>query len=570
MRLRPGKNCFTRGPKMRQALECVLLFLLPLAALADGKVYPPAALPVPVSIPDQRALIHYANGIERLVIETRFTGSGTNFAWVIPLPAKPVVEQATTGLFPTLQYLFQPKLKHYLPRYYLGILGFLGLFALVLSVRPDRPLELWQGAVCLLVAGCVAAADPVAGFLVSLIVLCPVVVVRAVRNPLSLLLLSGIFVIVVAMLLPVWAPAKSRTIASDSTPGVSIIDRQIVGVFETTTIASQDPQALQTWLRQNQFAVSTNADPVIAKYVRDAWVFVAAKLARADAASATSTPQPLSFTLTTLKPVYPMRLTGVDSDSPLSVELYIFGPERAAAAHFRVDRCAQPAYPPLPRQWQSWTRDTPHIVHPLLRRWVDGAAVVTKLSATLAPGRMQEDVWLQWKPFAKKERLVFSRQAALTNALNWGTGLFVGALLVALALLSWDRLPELSKRLVVKMAWGTMTCAGLLIPALYFAVPKTEVRFSDHPVARTYNNLQELFGCFLADANLPEPARAKALLGTLPAAERENHLLGGNIRFEDSPGNFSLHETTNGVEYIAYDAEGAPNVFGLVMRKPSL
>jgi len=52
-----------------------------------------------VEIPDQRALINFSNGVERLVIETRFTGRGTNFTWVVPLPAKPVIEVATPGLF---------------------------------------------------------------------------------------------------------------------------------------------------------------------------------------------------------------------------------------------------------------------------------------------------------------------------------------------------------------------------------------------------------------------------------------------------------------------------------------
>src|ERR1051326_5694263 len=76
-------------------------------AAADGKVYAPVAVAAQPVIPDQRALICYSNGVERLVIETRFFGPGTNFAWVIPLPAKPLVEQASVGLFPTLDYLFR-------------------------------------------------------------------------------------------------------------------------------------------------------------------------------------------------------------------------------------------------------------------------------------------------------------------------------------------------------------------------------------------------------------------------------------------------------------------------------
>ena len=52
-----------------------LLLLAPAAALADGMVFHPTAIGSEVRIPDQRALICFSNGIERLVIETRFVGS---------------------------------------------------------------------------------------------------------------------------------------------------------------------------------------------------------------------------------------------------------------------------------------------------------------------------------------------------------------------------------------------------------------------------------------------------------------------------------------------------------------
>ena len=141
---------------------------------------------------------------------------------------------------------------------------------------------------------------------------------------------------------------------------VSILDRKIVGVFETTTIASHDAKALQTWLSENGFAVPTNAEPVIASYVKDGWVFVATKVRRDQPDNETSTPHPLSFTFKTDKPVYPMRLTGVDNGS-LSVELYVFGPARAKRAHFKVESCAKPRTRKiLPRcHWTRWSRKHP-------------------------------------------------------------------------------------------------------------------------------------------------------------------------------------------------------------------
>src|SRR5215471_4884724 len=95
---------------MRRLAWILLLFgaLSGRAALADGKVF--AAIDHSASIPDQQALIHYASGVETLVVETRFTGTGTDFAWVVPLPCVPEISAATTGLFPTLRAIMEPEL----------------------------------------------------------------------------------------------------------------------------------------------------------------------------------------------------------------------------------------------------------------------------------------------------------------------------------------------------------------------------------------------------------------------------------------------------------------------------
>jgi hypothetical protein len=164
-------------------------------------------------------------------------------------------------------------------------------------------------------------------------------------------MLIGLLAFQVVLLVFV-ASVKSRSAESQSlqtlgmdqppTPSqaVSILDWKIVGVFETTTIASHDAKALQAWLSENGFAVPTNAEPVIASYVKDGWVFVATKIRRDKPDNETSTPHPLSFTFKTDKPVYPMRLTGLNSQS-LSVDLYVFSDARAAAPHFKVESCTR-------------------------------------------------------------------------------------------------------------------------------------------------------------------------------------------------------------------------------------
>src|ERR1019366_790106 len=175
-------------------------------------VVPTIAYPAKITIPDQRALICFSNGTERLVIETRFTGAGTNFAWVVPLPSQPVIEEATTGLFPTLEYLFRPKIVHDVPPYFIGILALLVIIYLLrLAVK-----SVWNA------------------FVVAII-----------------------FLLLAAFFLPALSAKRRGMEPASSAQAVSVLDRKIVGIFETTTITSHDAKALQTWLSKNGYVVPT-------------------------------------------------------------------------------------------------------------------------------------------------------------------------------------------------------------------------------------------------------------------------------------------------------------------------
>ncbi len=532
---------------MQRILSFLLLLFLPLAALADGMVVPTIAFPAKITIPDQRALICYTNGTERLVIETRFTGSGTNFAWVVPLPGKPVIEEATTGLFPTLQYLFQPQIIHEVHNYYIGILITLGITFLI---------WLWVRSIKTVLKAFIS------GFILAILLM-----------------------IFLALLLPALAGGKSRSasLGLTSVPSeqvVSILDRKIVGIFETTTIASPDAKALQTWLSQNGYTMPTKVEPVIASYVKDGWVFVATKVQRDKPDSETSTPHPLSFTFKTDRPVYPMRLTGLNSQS-LSVELYVFGPARAKASYFRVERCARPNYPELPSRdildWRRWSPETPDIVHPLLRKWVGGSPVATKLTAMLSPNHMRQDVWIDWTPFSEKKNNLFTFAGARTIALNWGAGIWAASLFTAciFGLSNETRRSKLSKSV------GIVTvCCISLTGLIYLALPKTEARLVKVSFGKMENILisfgeeayseVSIYHSSVADVRLI--ARNLLIVGetnapywsdwsrTVGRTNVQNYYLGGPLHEEDSPGNYTIREVNGQSKFVLYDAQGAEHI----------
>ena len=551
-------------------------------AVPDGKVYAPVAFAAQPVIPDQRALICYSNGIERLVVETRFLGAGTNFAWVIPLPAKPTVEQASTGLFPTLDYLFRPRIIHDVPAYFRGILALVGVGYLLLLVRSTGRLNALDLVACLLVGlGLYPAGAPELALVPLIPLICGVVLVRyAILRP--IVVFGGLAILYVLLVLPALAPATSKAAsAADDQPAVAVLDRRWVGLYETTTVASKDPRSLQAWLRENGFAIPATDDPVVADYIRDGWVFVAAKIRRDATDDRPATPHPLSFTFPTERPVYPMRLTGVDN-GPVQVDLYVFGDRRARALRFRTAHCSRPAYPQMAPafNWSAGSPESPNIVHPLLRRWVSGAPVATRLSATLSPADMRQDVWIDWVPFSERRNRWYSRAGAAVVAANWGSAVLAAGLATVVAF-RWIRPGTADGRPMRKPA-ACLALLGMTVTAvLYLALPKIEVRLVQNPGIRAMTILYSIASELPDDGGSahgwtrPETsARAREVIRVADTnapywnewatstdwANWRNHLLGGPVREEDSPGNYTIREHGGRVEFVAYDAQGAEHI----------
>lgn len=607
-----------RAARVQRFILFLLLLFLPLAALADGMVVPSIAYPATVTIPDQRALICFSNGIERLVIETRFTGAGTNFAWVVPLPGKPVVEEATTGLFPTLQFRFRRQIVTDVPQYFPWISVLIWIGYAFLFVRPTGRMSRLDIASCVLVAVCIASTQSSEHLprgvwiaLGTLALICLIFILALLRHwradmyavavallalfiTLQLLgacsyiaswqaehlleqpffwfiagldliliialaasrqaarivcavLLFFLILTIAGSLLPVAAQSRNLGSRSVSVPvqAITVLQRKVVGIFDTTTIASHDAMALQSWLAENGYSVPTNSGPVIADYVKGGWVFVATKIRRDETVPDTLTPHPLSFTFSTDKPVYPMRLTGLANRS-LSVELYVFSTMRAAAPHFRVISCST----------QPW------IGHPLLAKWTAGLPVATKLSGTLTANDMRQDVWLDQKPFGSEQSdRVYGRHAAWILALNRGAEFFaVGLAAVCLfrflAAGHKDRAPALVGVVIIASA--------MIIGLSYFSVPRISLRWvRGGQILRREQSLGLLTG--LRDSPYANLAQARAAARSIChsdayARDWNNDFTGEPVREEDSPGNYVLQETNHELQLVTFDADGNAEV----------
>jgi hypothetical protein len=96
-----------------------------------------------------------------------------------------------------------------------------------------------------------------------------------------------------------------------------VIGREEIGGYDVTRLASNDREALDTWLDDNGYKVPDGAEPIFASYIRQGWKFVAIRLAP----NSDGRLKPLRVSFKTDIPVYPMKLSQL-SKRPIDLTLY--------------------------------------------------------------------------------------------------------------------------------------------------------------------------------------------------------------------------------------------------------
>jgi hypothetical protein len=461
-----------------RAVEWAGLTLL-LAGLArgDGKVFAETSVATraPVQAPEQRALLHFNNGLEHLVVETAFVGPGTNFAWVIPLPSVPKVRAVSTEFFPALASQLEPELVHEVGRYFvLFLVGGVWVF-LVRRAMADETLwrkDFWWCAGIGLITGLAMWSVPW-----GLSVLLFTMLVRAMRTKeaVAMVTLAFLFCAVGAGAIGRGSAKLLNTLGErdevkELRPAVTVHAQERVGVYDMAVLSSQEPWALRHWLEQNGYALPADAAAATAEHVRQGWVFAVAKVSRGVDTSDSSVLHPLGFSFGSEKPVYPLRLTGV-GNKECRVELYVFGTGRASAKHFKVESCWQTQFAGATSLLDVATRVL-RIGSDEVVGWSGRSPVVTKLVGRLDAGDMKADAWVEFAKFRFQRGRLYSRQGAALTALNLGVGLAVlGWLSVLLMEGGWEVTPRAQRRWTMRLALVSLAVAVVV----YLALPKTPI-----------------------------------------------------------------------------------------------
>ena len=376
-------------------------------------------------------------------------------------------------------------------------------------------------------------------------------------------------------------PAGTASV-SMSGDQVNVLQRKTVGVYETVTLSSRDGQAVFDWLNQNGFVAPTNFIPAIRAYAQEGWYFVASKIRLDASLPEAARPHPLMLTFKTDHPVYPLRLTGINNDS-CRIELYVFGPGRAQIPHFEVERCAKPSYP-RGKELFAWRLKELRIRHPLFRKLVDGSPVATKLTGQLSSRQMQEDAYIAWTPFREKQLTRYSEQGAAVTAANVAVPvLMIGLLGLLCGYWAREREPVLAKQ-SYKVSGAIILAALACWVAINLCLPKVTVVVSRHPGMRMnllhkdeipyeLENFQTYETARIGDTFKPDAAWVRQQLAVTSEFRRglessyQTNLFSGQLWMEeDSPGNYTVRESTNGVEYVWYDLEGGEHIVPLFKK----
>lgn len=490
-------------------------------ASADGKYWPEAAYEKDVRIPSQRALIRFKDGKEALIIESAAESDSKGLGWVIPLPGVPEkMEVARPGLFESLSFRLGARITH------------------------DRWPEVRA-----------------AGFVFAL-VLFALVVLALKKTLFSMLVYVLVMLVLAGMLLPAMAGGGRR--AALGATGVELVVERRVGSYDVTVLRAGTRRALGNWLEANGFAgLDAEEEAVVADYIAKKWCFFAAKLAREEGGRAS--PHPIAFEFASTEAIYPLSLTGLAGSEP-HFDIFVIGERRAVVPGLDTKLCDRFEWKKGQKGWRShgnlWTAQNVDVAigHPDLKALMWDGCVLTRLTGTLTPGQMAEDVTIGWEEARPHRDHFYSTLGA------WYTGVLVffalgGVCLVVTCIVRRRDFDRGGSRVRALLALLVVLLGSALVGLVVFAVlPKRSVTSGRFPWYVDRNRGETLTVVAHEAFEDSKPKDAAELRKVVERTIKDESwdmtgspYLGGETREEASPGNYEICEEDGELRVYYYD-----------------
>lgn len=114
---------------------------------------------------------------------------------------------------------------------------------------------------------------------------------------------------------------------------LTIVEKQIVGIYDITIIRSESLDSLLSWFGRNSYQIDSEAGSIFDEYMRQSWVFVAMRINGSESDSVTANSlrtgdiTPIRFQFRTEEPVYPLKISAINGGRS-DIVLYVYAAEQ--------------------------------------------------------------------------------------------------------------------------------------------------------------------------------------------------------------------------------------------------
>lgn len=119
--------------------------------------------------------------------------------------------------------------------------------------------------------------------------------------------------------------------AANDGAGVNVFSSGTVGPYGFDVIGSEDPTALVTWLRDHNYQVTADMEPLINLYVQEKMYFLAMQLSPE---SGIQDIQPIKVTFHAERPMIPLRIAAVAAQPNTEILAWFFASAQAVPTNF--------------------------------------------------------------------------------------------------------------------------------------------------------------------------------------------------------------------------------------------
>ena len=130
---------------------------------------------------------------------------------------------------------------------------------------------------------------------------------------------------------PIPMMAVADNVEMDDEGAVDVLASGAIGPYFYDVITSPNSQAMISWLRDNDYRVESEMEPLITVYNEEGMVFLAMKLQPDEGAEDI---QPVVMTYESTQPMIPIRLTAVAANPNMTVLTWIFAEEQAVPVNY--------------------------------------------------------------------------------------------------------------------------------------------------------------------------------------------------------------------------------------------